>query len=87
MVEYSKGKTDDEICRYKIMSNLSLIRKNLISLGITQSQADIYILLLQKGSLRISDITKLLNLPRSSVYENLKGLFNIGLAEEIIENS
>lgn len=63
------------------------ITKDLIDLGLTSNQAEVYVLLLERGSLRISDIVRILKLPRSSVYESLKGLFDIGLAEEIIENS
>lgn len=69
------------------MTDLTTINKRLQDFGLTKKQSDIYILLLREGNLRISRITQLLNMPRSSVYESLKGLFERGLAEEIIENS
>ena len=62
-------------------------KDELEQLGLSEKQAEIYLILLRKGSLRISEITQSLQIPRSSVYENLKELFNLGLAEEIIENN
>lgn len=69
------------------MTNVTDIKHELEKLGLSQNQADIYILLLRQGHLRISEIVSSLHLPRSSVYENLKGLFELGLAEEVVENS
>ena len=69
------------------MNILPNLRKNLMEFGLTDYQIDIYILLNQRKDLRIRDIVKELGIPRSSVYESLNGLFGLGLAEEIIENS
>lgn len=63
------------------------IHKDLVKLGLNNTQAELYLLLVRQGNLRINEIAEALSLPRSSVYENLKGLFKLGLAEEIIENS
>jgi len=67
--------------------NLSLVKKDLVKLGLSNNQTDIYLLLLSQGNSRISQISSSLEIPRSSVYEHLKGLFELGLAEEIIENN
>jgi sugar-specific transcriptional regulator TrmB len=69
------------------MTKRDNIKKDLARLGLTTSQIDVYVLLLERGNQRISEIVKLLNLPRSSVYESIKTLFDIGLVEEIVENS
>lgn len=59
------------------------IKKELEHLGLSKNHAEIYLLLLQQGELRISEIVQRLQIPRSSVYENLRGLFTLGLAEEV----
>ncbi len=69
------------------MTNVNHLKKELASFGLAEKQANIYMLLLKQGDLRISEITRTLNIPRSSVYENLRILFARGLAEEIIEHN
>jgi len=69
------------------MTDVKHIKKKLENFGLSQKQAEIYILLLRQGSLRINEIVKFLDLPRSSVYEHLRSLFDLGLAEEMIENN
>jgi len=69
------------------MIDISDIKRRLARLGLTKNQADIYLLLLQRGNSRVTDFVNILKIPRSSVYENLKGLYELGLAEEIVENS
>lgn len=44
-------------------------------------------MLTQHKKLRIQEITNLAQIPRSSVYEGLKVLFDLGLAEEIVEEN
>lgn len=87
MFDYNICKTDDGNSRYKIMTQHTKIFKDLTGLGLSSNQVNVYILLVQNGNLRISEIVDTLNIPRSSVYECLRGLFDLGLAEEIIENS
>lgn len=69
------------------MREVTYAKNKLQKFGLSEKQADIYVFLLRHGDARISDVTRVLNIPRSSVYESLKGLFELGLAEEIIENS
>ncbi len=69
------------------MNEVITIKRRLEKFGFSKKQVEIYVLLLRQGNLRISEIVRLTQLPRSSVYESLKGLFELGLAEEIIENS
>jgi sugar-specific transcriptional regulator TrmB len=69
------------------MTAIVAIKKHLEKFGLSKNEAEIYILLLRRGNLRISEIVSTLQLPRSSVYENLKYLLRLGLVEEVIENS
>ncbi|MBW3538589.1 helix-turn-helix domain-containing protein [Candidatus Parcubacteria bacterium] len=63
------------------------ITKELRKFGLTDSQALIYVLLVRRSSLRVHEIAALTGIPRSSVYESLKVLFEYGLAEEIVQNN
>ncbi len=63
------------------------MQKDLEKFGLSKNQALIYLLLTQHKKLRVQEITNLAQIPRTSVYENLKILFELGLAEEIIEES
>jgi len=69
------------------MTNSVTLRTDLEKFGLTKNQAKIYLLLIEHRELRIQEITKLAKIPRSSVYENLKGLFELGIAEEVIRDS
>lgn len=64
---------------------MQIINK-LTALGLTNEQAQIYVLLVQQGELRINEIVKHTGIARSSVYENLKKLSDWELAEEIVED-
>lgn len=66
------------------MINITHIQKELEKFGLTENQATIYLLLVQHKQLRIKEIVKLAGIARSSVYESLKGLFELGIAEEVI---
>jgi sugar-specific transcriptional regulator TrmB len=61
-------------------SKLQVLR----DLGLTSSQAKIYLALLESGTLRISAIAKLSDVPRPDVYRNLSKLHETGLVEKII---
>ncbi len=59
---------------------------DLEKLGLTNKQAKIYSLLITHGELRIQEISDLCQIPRSSVYEDLKTLFELGLIEKILND-
>lgn len=63
------------------------IKKSLEKLGLSKNQVEVYWLLVTHKELRIQEIVRLAAIPRSSVYENLKGLFELGIAEEIVEDN
>ena len=63
------------------------IQKELEKIGLSHTQAKIYVLLVRHRELRIQEITKLANIPRSSVYENLEKLYELGIAEEIVDDT
>jgi sugar-specific transcriptional regulator TrmB len=69
------------------MSDVAGLQRKLLKLGFTQNQATVYLLLLSHKELRIQEITRLSRLPRSTVYEALKKLYHLGIAEEIIEEN
>lgn len=63
-----------------------LIIGELIKLGLSNSQAKIYLTLISRHELRIQEIVKLTGLPRSSVYGDIKRLFELGIAEEVVHD-
>lgn len=67
------------------MLNFNGITKELEKFGLSENQALTYLFLVQHGNLRIQEIVNGTQIPRSSVYENLKVLLEIGLAEKIID--
>lgn len=69
------------------MTNTDYIKQELEKFGLNDSQATIYLLLIEHKELRIQEITKLAKIPRSTVYENLKKLFELGIAEEVVEDN
>lgn len=69
-----------------IMKNTSII-SDLTNFGLSQQQSEIYVFVLRRGSARINEITRALSIPRSSIYENLKNLADLGLIEEIKEDT
>lgn len=69
------------------MNSHKEIVKELEKFGLSRNQAEIYMLLVEHKELRIQEIAKLAKIPRSSVYECLKGLFEFGIVEEIVEEN
>ncbi len=63
------------------------IQRELEKIGLSKTQAKIYVLLVRHRELRIQEIVKLTHIPRSSVYENLEKLYELGIAEEIIDDT
>ena len=68
------------------MSAMSL-QKELEKFGLSANHAKVYLLLVAHKEMRIQEIAKLARIPRSSVYECLKALFELGIAEEIVEDN
>jgi sugar-specific transcriptional regulator TrmB len=69
------------------LSDLNSIQQELERFGLSKNQAKIYLLLVSHSELRVQEIAELAHLPRSSVYDSLKGLFELGVAEEVIGDS
>ncbi len=67
------------------MDQLKNIKKDLNRLGLSENQAVIYLLLIQYKELRIQELVRLTKIPRSSIYDNLKILFELGLIEKIVD--
>lgn len=65
-------------------TQINSFEKELKKFGLSEKQAKIYLLLVKHKELRIGQITELTQIPRSSAYESLKGLYEMGIAEEII---
>ncbi len=69
------------------MSEVKSIEKELEKFGLSTNQAKIYLLLVAHKEMRIQEIVTLAGIPRSSVYANLRVLYELGIAEEIVEES
>lgn len=69
------------------MIDFAILRKELEKFGLSKNQAEIYLLLVSRGELRIQEIVELSGVARSSVYESLHVLFELGIAEEVVENN
>jgi sugar-specific transcriptional regulator TrmB len=69
------------------MGNFDRLRRELEKFGLSRKEAEIYLLLVEHKELRIQEIVKLAKIARSSVYQCLKRLFELGIAEDIVENS
>jgi sugar-specific transcriptional regulator TrmB len=69
------------------MTDFAYLQAELEKFGLSESQAKIYLLLVTHKELRIQEIVKLAQIPRSSVYENLKRLYELGIAEEVIDEN
>lgn len=63
------------------------VKVRLQEFGLSEKQAEIYVLLIQKQELRIQEIVNATRIPRSSIYENLKVLEKLGLVEKVIEEN
>lgn len=85
MIEAVKPSTKTVV--NKKIANQKYIEQGLEKFGLTKRQAQIYVLLVIHKEMRIQDIVKLTKIPRSSVYEDLKKLYEFGIAEEVIESS
>ncbi len=68
------------------MANFKEIKNELKKFGLSENQALIYLLVVIHTQLRIQKIVNLTQIPRSSVYENLKILFELGLIEKVVED-
>ncbi len=66
------------------MTNLPHIEKELEKFGLSENQAKIYMLLVAHKELRVQEIVSLAQIPRSSVYQSLKSLYELGIAEEVV---
>lgn len=69
------------------MEPFSNLQNELEKFGLSRDQSALYLCLVQEGELRIQELAKRTELPRSTVYEHLKVLFKLGLAEEIIADN
>lgn len=67
------------------MVDFRKLETQLEGFGLSKKQAVIYIQLVQSDVLRIQELVTLTNIPRSSIYESLKGLYEMGLIEEIVK--
>jgi sugar-specific transcriptional regulator TrmB len=68
------------------MNEARQFQEKLMQFGLTEEQAKIYLLLVAHKELRIQEIVNRTAIPRSSVYESLKKLYELGIAEEIIDD-
>ncbi len=69
------------------MKNLPALKRRLQEFGLSENQALIYLILIEHRELRIQEIVRLAQMPRSSVYESLRALSAHGLTAEIVEEN
>src|SRR5690606_30279013 len=69
------------------MSSIASIKKQMARFGLSEKQSEIYLVLVKQGELRIQEIVNLTETPRSSVYEAIKALDELGLVEEVVEDN
>ena len=67
------------------MSDNSDITNHLISFGLTKQEASIYLALSGKPSHTALELSRLLRLPRTTIYDNLTSLIEKGLVERIVK--
>ncbi len=77
----------DAVVRDEKAGEFKQLQKELEKLGLSSTQAQIYLLLVRHKELRVQEIVKHAGIPRSSVYENLEKLYELGIAEEIVDNN
>jgi len=70
---------ESDTAMYKHKLTLEKIRNELISFGLTKSQAKVFIYLGKYGSKTASEIAKALQLPRTETYHLVNSLQNMGL--------
>ena len=70
---------ESDTAMYKHKLTLEKIRNELISFGLTKSQAKVFIYLGKYGSKTASEIAKALQLPRTETYHLVNSLQNLGL--------
>lgn len=67
------------------MMNITQTKEPLTKLGLSQRQADIYLVLLKKGILTPLEISKYTEINRTTVYRIIEKLKSKGLVEEIVD--
>ncbi len=68
------------------MTDGDLIKLELMKFGLSPYQCDIYLLLIKTGDLRVQEIVAKTGIARTSVYDCLSKLFELGIIEEVIHD-
>jgi sugar-specific transcriptional regulator TrmB len=90
-VKYEKLKTTNAVSLYTEVFRGELVESQfskhqvLIDLGLTLTQARVYLALVESGPLKIATISKAANVARPDVYSTLSKLHQLGLVEKIIK--
>ncbi|HEV2403051.1 MAG TPA: helix-turn-helix domain-containing protein [Candidatus Saccharimonadales bacterium] len=88
MDRFYSSEINDRCRRHGIaMSSEEDIARKLEGFGLSKKQALIYLLLIAHQELRIQEIAELAHIPRSTVYESLKALSQLGLIEQTTEEN
>ncbi|MEK7577283.1 MAG: helix-turn-helix domain-containing protein [Patescibacteria group bacterium] len=67
------------------MESSTSLEEHLISFGLSKQEANLYLALSGKPALTALELSRLLRVPRTSVYDNLTNLIEQGLIERIIK--
>lgn len=69
----------------ELTSKLNIIKDELATLGLSVNEIEIYLFLARSGAKKASDISKILNIPKTETYETLSVLQHKGILKEIAE--
>lgn len=67
--------------------NFHSLQLELQKFGLSEAEALVYLMLVEYNQLRIQELVKLCNIPRSSIYQIIKRLMEFGIVEETIDES
>ena len=62
-------------------------KQQLINIGLSNNEVDIYLSLLESGQSLVGEITKKTKINRTHIYDRLQKLINKGLVSYIIKNN
>lgn len=62
------------------------IKSNLLTIGLTQEESSLYLVLLEHGALGVLESSKLLNIPRTTTYRIVQSLQSKGFLKEIVSS-
>ncbi len=82
LIELDSEEATEELSDDRLIGENAELLQNLVSIGLTLSEAKVYLALVRRGSLTAVDAVKLSGVPRAKIYELLESLSVYGLCYE-----